>query len=57
METPAHPLGQTLVGRQGGGGGARVLADYEGRVYKSGEGPPEDREEDTGGEEGGPGPP
>ena len=37
---PAHPFGQTLMGRQGGGGGAGVPADYEGRVYRSGEGPP-----------------
>ena len=36
---PTHPFGQTLVGRQGGGGGAGVPADYEGRVYRSGEGP------------------
>ena len=37
---PAHPFGQTLVGREGGGGGAGVPADYEGRMYRSGEGPP-----------------
>ena len=32
---PAHPVGQTLVGREGGGGGAGVPADYEGRDRKS----------------------
>ena len=35
---PAHPFGQTLVGREGGRGGTGVPADYEGRVYRSGEG-------------------
>ena len=37
---PAHPFGLTLVGREGGGGGAGVPAHYEGRMYRSGEGPP-----------------
>ena len=55
MGAPTHPFGQTLVVRQAGGGGARVPANYEGRVYRSGEGPPEDSGENTGGEEGGPG--
>ena len=37
---PTHPFGQTFVGRQGGGGGAGVPVDYEGRMYRSGESPP-----------------
>jgi hypothetical protein len=37
---PTHPIGETLVGRQGGGGGFGVPADYEGRMHRSGEGPP-----------------
>ena len=35
-----HPIGETLVGRQGGGGGFGVLADHEGRMHRSGEGSP-----------------
>ena len=37
---PAHPFGQTLVGRQGSGGGAGVPANHEGWMYRSGESPP-----------------
>ena len=37
---PAHPFGQALVGRQGGGGGAGVPTNHEGRMHRSGEGPP-----------------
>ena len=52
------PLGQASVGWEGNGGRSGVFAHDESRVYRSRESPPpEDKGEDSEGEEGGPGPP
>ena len=36
----AHPISEALVGRQGGGNGVGVPADYESWTHRSGESPP-----------------